>query len=267
MPYVHLAAPGSRQLSASRAACWSTMRPATGMALRPNAIVSPTISSQATILGIGSSESPNTSSRSSLHVAESRSSSNDRLAVDASVTKAPQSRCNSQVSVVVTTPSRVKLALIHAILGAEKYGSSTRPVRRATSSADSARAPQMDSARRSCHTIAGPNGLPVARSHANTVSPWLASATAATGTPASLMARRPASITEVHSASGSCSTPPPGRYSGRRGTSAIDTTRPAASTTIALVPDVPWSMANTWVMAGARLLRDRGPRRSNAGRA
>ena len=77
------------------------------------------------------------------------------------MTKAPHSRCTSQVSVVVTTPSRVRLARIHAIFGAEKYGSSTRPVRRATSSAEPASAAQMDSARRSCQTIAGLSGRPV----------------------------------------------------------------------------------------------------------
>ena len=102
---------------------------------------------------------------------ESSPINSDRLAVDASVTNAPQSRCTSQVSVVVTTPAAVMLARIHAILGAEKYGSSTRPVRAATVSADAERGAQIDSARRSCHTTAGVNGRPVARSQASTVSP------------------------------------------------------------------------------------------------
>ena len=72
-------------------------------------------------------------------------------------------------------------ARIHAIFGAEKYGSSTRPVRCATVSADAGSGAQIDSARRSCHTTAGVSGRPVSRSQARTVSPWLARATAATG--------------------------------------------------------------------------------------
>jgi hypothetical protein len=75
------------------------------------------------------------------------------------------------VSVVVTTPSVVMLARIQAILGAEKYGSSTRPLRCATVSADADSGPQTDSARRSCHTTAGVSGRPVSRFQANTVSP------------------------------------------------------------------------------------------------
>ncbi len=67
---------------------------------------------------------------------ESSEVSSDLLAVETSVTNAPHNRCTSQVSVVVTTPSVVMFARIHAIFGAEKYGSSTRPVRCATMSAD-----------------------------------------------------------------------------------------------------------------------------------
>ena len=84
------------------------------------------------------------------------------------MTNAPHSRCTSQVSVVVTTPARVMLVRIHAIFGAEKYGSHTSPVRRASSSAWPLSAAQIDSARRSCHTIAGvsgPSGVAVPRQH------------------------------------------------------------------------------------------------------
>ena len=50
MPYVHLASPGRRHASASRAACWSTIRPASGTSA-PNADVVPTTSSQAAMRG------------------------------------------------------------------------------------------------------------------------------------------------------------------------------------------------------------------------
>ena len=140
------------------------------------------------------------------------------------MTNAPHNRCTSQVSVVVTTPAAVMFARIHAIFGAEKYGSSTRPVRCATvvrrrrqRRADRLGPPVLPHHR-------GVSGRPVSRSQASTVSPWLASATAATGTSACAKACRPASTTESNSASGSCSTPPPARYSGRTATSAIDTT-------------------------------------------
>lgn len=168
--------------SARSAACWSTISPATGMG-GPKTSVCPTISSQPTIAGSDSPASPNRSSSSPSQDGESSAVSSDRLAVDASVTKAPHNRCTSQVSVVVTTPARARLARSHAIFGAEKYGSSTSPVRWATRSAESANCAQTDSARRSCHTIAGVSGRPVSRSHASTVSPWLASATPATATP------------------------------------------------------------------------------------
>ena len=272
MPNVHLASPGVRQLSASSAACWSTISPATGI-VGPKTSVLPTIWSQPTISGSASPVSPNRPSRSSSHATVSSAINSDRLAVEASVTNAPHSRCTSQVSVVVTTPAVVMFARIHAILGAEKYGSSTRPVRWATVSADADSDAQIDSARRSCHTTAGVSGRPVSRSQASTVSPWLARATAATGTPACAKACRPASTTESNSASGSCSTPPPARYSGRTATSAIDTTRPESSTTMALVPEVPWSIARKCCMPSPLSrprprcpLRPRPParRRSNA---
>ena len=96
------------------------MSPATGIGFSPKAVVSPTNWSHATTSGVASSASPNSSISSASHVAVSRSSSSERLAVDTSVTNAPHSRCTSQVSVVVTTPARVTLARSHAIFGAEK---------------------------------------------------------------------------------------------------------------------------------------------------
>ena len=87
--------------------------------------------------------------------------SSERLAVDASVTNSPHSWCTSQESVVVTTPSVVRLRRSHAIFGAEKYGSSTSPVRAASMSACSASSSHSRLARRSCQTIAGDSGRPV----------------------------------------------------------------------------------------------------------
>ncbi len=102
-----------------------------------------------------------------------------REAVAASVTYRAPSRCSSQVSVVVTTPSRVTFSRSQVIFGAAKYGSSGRPVMRAQLAPPRLRRrSQMAAERRSCQTIALLSGFPVALSQASTVSPWLASATA-----------------------------------------------------------------------------------------
>ena len=94
--------------------------------------------------------------------------------------------------------------------GAEKYGSSTSPVRRGHPLGVSRSGPRTRPRRGGPATRSPVTGAGrCARSHASTVSPWLARATAATGTPASASARRPAVTTESNSASGSCSTPPP----------------------------------------------------------
>ena len=58
VPKVHLALPTSRQPSASSAACWSTMKPATGTSPTEGVVV-PTISSQETRRGSRSPPSPN----------------------------------------------------------------------------------------------------------------------------------------------------------------------------------------------------------------
>ena len=127
------------------------------------------------------------------------------------MTNSPVSWWISQLSEVVTTPSRVTLRRSHASFGAEKYGSSTSPVRWAKVSLCTASSAQMLSARRSCHTIMFDSGLPVSGSQASTVSPWLAMVTTSIGTPALETAARPAPTTEASSSWGSCSTPPPGR--------------------------------------------------------
>ena len=65
---------------------------------------------------------------------------------------------------------RVRPARIHSSFVAEKYGSQTRPVRSRTSSAGSSA--HRAAVRRSCQTIAGCTGRPLARSHTTVVSRW-----------------------------------------------------------------------------------------------
>ena len=120
-----------------------------------------------------------------------------RDAVAASVTYPAPSRCSSQVSVVVTVPSAVRFSRSQVIFGAAKYGSSGRPVIAASSAARPASRAQTPPDRRSCQTIAGDSGLPVPRSQASTVSPWLASATACAGAPAAASAWRPAASDRI----------------------------------------------------------------------
>ena len=105
MPYVHLASPADQHDSAKSAACWSTHAPATGTE-PPNRSVWPRIDALSTIVGSSLTASPKSSAASVLHSTRSRSSSSDREAVAASVTKpSPHNRWSSQVSVVVTARS------------------------------------------------------------------------------------------------------------------------------------------------------------------
>ena len=244
VPKVHLARPGWVQPSASSAACWSTTRPPTAIGV-PNALWCRPARRRPRSGGAPRPASRTARGARGSQATLSRPVSRDRLAVDASVTSSPQRWWTSQLSVVVTTPSVVTLRRSQAILGAEKYGSRTRPVRSATQSEASCSSATSGSARRSCQTIADDSGAPVTGSQASTVSPWLASDTQATGRPADARARRPAVSTEASSSAGSCSTPPPGRYAGCTGSSATATTPSTGSMTIALVPDVPWSIART----------------------
>ena len=169
-----------------------------------------------------------------------------RDAVAASVTYRAPSLCNSQVSVVVTTPSRVTFSRSQVIFGAAKYGSSGRPVIARSSSATAAPSRAQTLAERlSCHTIALLSGFPVAGSQASTVSPWLASATASAGARALASARAPAVSTDRQSSSGSASTPSRPTASVATGTSALPSTSLPGPTTRAFVADVPWSMART----------------------
>ena len=82
-------------------------------------------------------------------------------------------------------------------------------MRARSSSAGSVR--QRSAVRRSCQTIAGATGLPVARSQRTVVSRWfvipIASSSAAR-MPAARTASSAAPSTELQSSSGSCSTQP-----------------------------------------------------------
>jgi hypothetical protein len=90
VPNVHLASPGRRQASPSRAACWSTTNPPT-FALLPKASVVPTTVSHGAISGSRSPSNPNRPRSSGSQPPVSRSVTSERLAVEASVTNAPVS--------------------------------------------------------------------------------------------------------------------------------------------------------------------------------
>ena len=103
------------------------------------------------------------------------------------------------------------LSSSQAILVAEKYGSSTKPVRSAIQALRSRCRSQNSAVRRSCQTMAGPTPRPSDRSQTTVVSRWLVRPTAATRSalmPASESAKVTSGPTESTRACGSCSTQP-----------------------------------------------------------
>jgi hypothetical protein len=98
----------------------------------------------------------------------------------------------------------------HAILVAEKYGSSTSPVRSRTSGRCPAAvsSAQRSAVRRSCQTMARCRGRPVRRSQATTVSRWLVTPMAAMGPFSSVVTPASVARTAAAMSSGSCSTHP-----------------------------------------------------------
>src|SRR5665213_2724453 len=183
VPYVHLAWPAARQPSPTSAACWSTARPVTGSD-GPNAAVVPIGVAHPTTSGRSVRARPKIATASSDQPRLSRSSTMERDAVVTSVTNSPVRAWSSQVSVVVTTPSVVRLRRNQASFGAEKYGSSGSPEMAPSRSRCGPSWSVTEVARRSCHDRAVVSGRPLGRSHASTVSPWLARPMPCTTTPA-----------------------------------------------------------------------------------
>src|SRR5438270_3152539 len=101
--------------------------------------------------------------------------------------------------------------------------------------------------------------IPLPRSQRSTVSPWLAIPTASTPAPAASSAPRPAATIDSSSSWGSCSTAPPGPGRGLTAALLSPSTSPPSATTSALVDDVPWSMARTFIRANLHPPRQAGP--------
>ena len=135
-----------------------------------------------------------------------------------------------------------------AILVAEKYGSSTRPVRaRMSGSWPPARScSHRGAVRRSCQTSARCRGSPVDGSHTQTVSRWLAIPTACSSpgrTPASASASPATAWVTLHSSPRSCSTQPGWGKCWRNSRYARPIGSKSESYTKHVVPVVPWSIA------------------------
>ena len=203
---------------------------------------------------------PNRSSMASSHWAVRRLSSSVRLALVTSVTWARPavSFQASQLSMVPkhSSPRSARArapgtwSSSQASLVAEKYGSSSRPVCSVTrSSWPAARsASQRSAVRRSCQTIAGATGWPVARSHSTTVSRWLVMPTAARSRgAASARASTSAMVTacDTQISLASCSTQPGCGKNWVNSRCALATMLPSRSNRIERELVVPWSSAST----------------------
>ncbi len=137
-----------------------------------------------------------------------------------------------------------------ASLVPEKYGSRSRPVRRATSGSwpsDFSRA-QKSAVRRSCHTIAGATGRPVARSQSTVVSRWFVMPTATRSAGVACARARTsamvaACVAQISSAS--CSTQPERGKCCVNSRCAVATTLPSWSKRMDRELVVPWSRAST----------------------
>ena len=197
---------------------------------------------------------------SALQACRSMSNSSVRLAFVGSVacTRPPVSR---QIRNVSTVPNRISPAAHRSrrpgivstrctIFVAEKYGSSTSPVRRRMS-ASSPRAlsrAHTGADTRLCQTMAGATGRPVARSQRIVVSRWLVipiAATAVAGVPDSESTRRAQSSCVRQMSSGSCSTmprstpPSPSRVCCENSSWAVASGRPYRSKSMARLDVVP----------------------------
>ncbi len=160
----------------------------------------------------------------------------------------PVSFQTSQVSTVPNaSPARVRArAAATRASSPRSTGRATSPVRSRISSASSSR--QRSAVRRSCQTIAGATGLPVARSQSSVVSRWFV--IAIVSTPSSPRPRRrgedalprsPRDRARPSPAAGSAA-------AARRSRDAV--TRRSSSTTRHVVPVVPWSIARITTCCG-----------------
>ena len=139
----------------------------------------------------------------------------------------------------------IRLSSQRALL-AEKSGSMVSPVRsrRRDSRPCSRRCWQKSAVRRHCQITAGPSGRPFERSHARIVSRWLDIPMAASLSEEIWLTQSSTTVcTAFQMASGSCSTHPGCGKAISIGTEALATILASRSMTMALVFDVPWSMA------------------------
>ena len=200
--------------------------------------------------------------RASLQAISWMSKSSVRLALVTSVacTRPPVSR---QIRNESTVPNRTSprshrsrspgiVSRRCTIFVPEKYGSSSSPVRRRTSSSSPAASirAQIGADTLLCQTTAGATGAPVARSQRIVVSRWLVTPTAATcagSAPALRSTARAQDNCDRQMSSGSCSTIPSSVPSGPRAVRACwgnsswatATTEPRASKRIARLEVVP----------------------------
>ena len=190
---------------------------------------------------------PKIASNSSSHSCRWMSKSMVREAFVASVawTRPPVRRQSRKQSTVpnASSPAAARrrasgtLSSSHAILLAEKYGSTTSPVRsRIRASCPSATSlSQNPAVRRSCQTTAGWITSPVARSQITTVSRWFVMPIAARSViaiPASASAPSIVATVSRQMSSGSCSTQPGRGKCCGSSICARPTGRPAASKTM-----------------------------------
>ena len=216
--------PGRKQAWPTAAACWSPATPSTGRR-RPStaASVSPKSAAQSRISGSREAGTPNTSSIRSSHALVVRPQRLVRAALVASVacTRPPVNRQIRKLSTVpkASSPRAARSrapstrSRIQAILVAEKYGSSSRPVRSVTrSSIPSSRSrAQTPAVRLSCQTMALWIALPVRRSQTIVVSRWFVMPIATIARPAASapsIASRVTARVVAQISSGSCSTQP-----------------------------------------------------------
>ena len=197
----------------------------------------------------------------------SYSSVRDAFVASVACTRPPVSFQSSQESTVPASSSPRSaaarapstLSRIHASLVAEKYGSSSSPVRRTSSTALGSRSSsrQRSAVRRSCQTMARCTGRPVARSHTTTVSRCTAMPMPAMSPAESRAAlKRLARARHRASRRSPRRRAPPSRRAGsaaRMASALRDSTAPSSAKTMARVLVVPASRARTGI--GSRQLR------------